>query len=561
MRGKQVFMEGLIAHGVEYIFGNPGTTESPILDALLDYPQLRYIVALHEGVALGAASYYAQTSGKVAVVNVHVAPGLGNSLGMLYNAFKARAPLVVTAGQQDTRLRLRGPVLGHDLVAMAAPLTKWSVQVERADEFALIMHRALKIATDPPAGPVFVALPIDVLEQETDLAPFVPGRLYRAPEPDPAGVQAAAELLRSARRPAIVVGDDAVSAAAEVAALAEQLGAAVWCEGIRAHQVMPTSHPNFRLGLPFDAVAIRAALDGADVVLLVGGPFFEEVWYAPGSPLPPGAAAIQVESAPERLAHNLPVSVGLVSHPRAALAALRAAIERNERNQRNARGESRAFRDAAAQRNAALRALKAQDAQAQRARAAKRWDHAPISVPRLMAEIEAVLPPDAIVVDESITASIELARTVQFERAGDYVGARGGGIGQALPGALGVKLAHPDRPVVALSGDGSAMYSIQALWTAAHHDLAVVFVILNNREYRILKHNMDTYRQRFGAKPDRAYPNMDLVAPDLGFVDLARGMGVEAMRVATPGELRPALEKALGAGRPFLLDVAIEGRA
>jgi benzoylformate decarboxylase len=561
MRGKQVFMEGLIAHGVEYIFGNPGTTESPILDALLDYPQLRYIVALHEGVALGAASYYAQTSGKVAVVNVHVAPGLGNSLGMLYNAFKARAPLVVTAGQQDTRLRLRGPVLGHDLVAMAAPLTKWSVQVERADEFALIMHRALKIATDPPAGPVFVALPIDVLEQETDLAPFVPGRLYRAPEPDPAGVQAAAELLRSARRPAIVVGDDAVSAAAEVAALAEQLGAAVWCEGIRAHQVMPTSHPNFRLGLPFDAVAIRAALDGADVVLLVGGPFFEEVWYAPGSPLPPGAAAIQVESAPERLAHNLPVSVGLVSHPRAALAALRVAIERNDRNQRNARGESRAFRDRAAERNAALRALKAQDAQAQRARAAKRWDHAPISVPRLMVEIEAALPPDAIVVDESITASIEVARTVQFERAGDYVGARGGGIGQALPGALGVKLAQPDRPVVALSGDGSAMYSIQALWTAAHHDLAVVFVILNNREYRILKHNMDTYRQRFGVKPDRAYPNMDLVAPDLGFVDLARGMGVEAMRVATPGELRPALEKALGAGRPFLLDVAIEGRA
>ncbi|MGH7400578.1 MAG: thiamine pyrophosphate-dependent enzyme, partial [Candidatus Rokuibacteriota bacterium] len=216
--------------------------------------------------------------------------------------------------------------------------------------------------------------------------------------------------------------------------------------------------------------------------------------------------------------------------------------------------------DAAARRNDALRTLKSEDAAAQRARAAKRWDHAPIAVPRLMAELEAALPADAIVVDEAITASIDLARTVQFERAGAYAGARGGGIGQALPGALGVKLAHPDRPVVALSGDGSAMYSIQALWTAAHHDLAVVFLILNNREYRILKHNMDTYRQRFGAKPDRGYPNMDLVAPDLGFVDLARGMGVEGMRVAAPGELRPALEKALGAGRPFLLDVAVEGR-
>ena len=552
MRGKQVFMEGLIAHGVEYIFGNPGTTESPILDALLDYPQLRYIVALHEGVALGAASYYAQTTGTPAVVNVHVAPGLGNALGMLYNAFKARAPLVVTAGQQDTRLRLRGPVLGHDLVAMAAPLTKWSVQVERADEFALIMHRALKIATDPPAGPVFVALPIDVLEQETDLAPFAPGALYRAPEPDPAGVRAAAELLRGARRPAIVVGDEAAGATAAVAALAEQLGATVWCEGIRTHQVLPTAHPSFRLGLPFDAAAIRAALGDADVVLLVGGPFFEEVWYASGSPLPPDAVAIQVETAPERLAHNLPVAVGLVSHPRAALAALRAALER---------AADAATREAAARRNDALRALKAQDAQAQRARAARRWDHAPISVPRLMAELEAALPADAIVVDESITASIELARTVQFDGAGDYVGARGGGIGQALPGALGVKLARPDRPVVAVSGDGSAMYSIQALWTAAHHDLAVVFVILNNREYRILKHNMDVFRQRFGAKPERGYPNMDLVAPDLGFVDLARGLGVEGLRVATPGELGPALAKALDARRPFLLDVAIEGRA
>jgi benzoylformate decarboxylase len=551
MRGKQVLMESLIAHGVQYVFGNPGTTESPILDALLDYPQLRYIVALHEGVALGAASYYALTSNTPAAVNIHVAPGLGNALGMLYNALKARSPLVVTAGQQDTRLRLRGPVLGHDLVAMAAPLTKWSVQVERADEFALVVHRALKIATDPPAGPVFVALPIDVLEQETDVEPLPPGRLYRAPEPDPAGIRAAAELLLGSQQPAIVAGDDAAGAATEVAALAERLGAAVWCEGIRMHQALPSGHPSFRLGLPFDTAAIRKALDGVDVVLLVGGPFFEEVWYAPGSPLPAGTKAIHVESSPERLAHNLAVSVGLVADPRAALAALGVAVER---------GASPAFRDAAARRNDGLRALKIQDAEAQRARAAKRWEHAPIAVPRFAAELEAALPPDAIVVDESITASLDLARTVQFERAGDYVGARGGGIGQALPGALGVKLAHPGRPVVAVSGDGSAMYSIQALWTAAHHDLAVAFVILNNREYRILKHNMDTYRQRFGAKPDGGYPNMDLVAPDLGFVDLARGMGVEGARVTTPGELRPALEKALAAGRPFLLDVSIEGR-
>ena len=153
MHGRQVLMETLVGHGVEFLFGNPGTTESPIIDSLEAYPQIRYILTLHEGVALGAASYYAQATGRTGVVNVHVAPGLGNALGMLYDALKAGSPLVVTAGQQDTRLRLRAPLLGHDLVAMAAPLTKWSVQVERADELAAILHRAFKIAHDPPRGP------------------------------------------------------------------------------------------------------------------------------------------------------------------------------------------------------------------------------------------------------------------------------------------------------------------------------------------------------------------------------------------------------------------------
>ncbi len=192
MHGSQILMESLIAQGVSYIFGNPGTTESPIIDSLLDYPQLNYIEALHEGVAVGAASYYAQASGKTGFVNLHVAPGLGNAIGMMYNALKASAPLVVTAGQQDTRMRLRDPLLGHDLAAMAAPVTKWSIQAERADELSLLLHRAFKVANDPPAGPVFVALPIDVLEQESENEPVVPGKLHRAGPAAPAGVAEAA---------------------------------------------------------------------------------------------------------------------------------------------------------------------------------------------------------------------------------------------------------------------------------------------------------------------------------------------------------------------------------
>ena len=553
MRGRQILLESLIAQGVSYIFGNPGTTESPIIDSLLDYPQVSYIEALHEGVAVGAASYYAQASGKTGFVNVHVAPGLGNSIGMMYNALKASAPVVVTAGQQDTRMRLRDPLLGHDLVAMAAPVTKWSVQAERADELSLLLHRAFKVANDPPAGPVFVALPIDVMEQESENEPVAPGTLHRAGPAAPAGVAEAAALLAGAQSPVIVVGDEVArfGAGAEIVALAEALGAAMWTEGIRMHASVPSSHPNFRLALGFDALSIRKALEGADVLLLVGGPFFEEVWFSPGSPFPTGAAVIQVETSSPRLAYNYGVKVGLIGDPKATLAALLVDVNGKA---------SAGYREAAARRNQALKSLKDGDAAAQRARAQKRWDNTPISMPRLMADIASALPADAIVVDEAITAGPDLVRTLSFSKRGDYFGARGGGIGQALPGALGVKVACPDRPVVAISGDGSSMYSIQALWTAAHHDLPIVFVILNNGEYRILKHNMDVYRQRFGAKPDRPYLHMDLGKPRLGFLDLARGLGVSAERITTPGDLTGALSRAIAAKRPHLIEVVIEGK-
>jgi benzoylformate decarboxylase len=553
MHGRQILMETLIAQGVGYIFGNPGTTESPIIDSLLDYPQLNYIEALHEGVAVGAASYYAQASGKTGFVNLHVAPGLGNAIGMMYNALKASAPLVVTAGQQDTRMRLRDPLLGHDLVAMAAPVTKWSVQAERADELSLLLHRAFKMVNDPPAGPVFVALPIDVMEQESENEPVAPGKLHRAGPAAHAGVAEAAALLAGGQSPVIVVGDEVArfGAGAEVVALAEALGAAIWTEGVRMHASVPSNHPNFRLALGFDALSIRKTLDGADAVLLVGGPFFEEVWFSPGSPFPTGAAVIQVEASSQRLAYNHGVKVGLIGDPKATLAALLADVNGKA---------SAGYREAAVRRNQALKSLKDGDAAAQRARAQKRWDNTPISMPRLMADIASALPADAIVVDEAITAGPDLARTLSFSKRGDYFGARGGGIGQALPGALGVKVACPDRPVVAISGDGSSMYSIQALWTAAHHDLPIVFVILNNGEYRILKHNMDVYRQRFGAKPDRPYLHMDLGKPRLGFLDLARGLGVSAERITTPGDLTGALSRAIAAKRPHLIEVVIEGK-
>lgn len=548
MRARQVFMDSLVAHGVERIFGNPGTTESPLLDSLAAYPSIRYVTVLQESIALCAASYYAQACGKTGVVSLHVAPGLGNAIGMLYGALRAGSPLVVTAGQQDTRLRLADPVLGHDLVAMAAPVTKWSVQVERGDEMGPVLRRAFKVAHDGPPGPVFVALPIDVMEQETGIGAGTAGALARAPAPEAGAIAALAAALRAARAPVIVCGDDVARAGATgaVVALAEAIGAPVWCEGLKLHNAFPTAHLNARLGLPLDAASIRKALGEADCVLMLGGPFFEDVWYAPGGPFPAGARLLQIEASPSRLAYNHALDAGLTGDLAVALPALVTALG----------GPT----EGAAARNQMLAALKAREAAAQKVRAEKAWDRVPASMPRVMAEVRAALPADAIVVDETITATIDLARSIDFAGPGDYFGARGGGIGQGLAGALGVQVAQPGRRVVCLSGDGSAMYSIQALWTAAHLGLPIVFVILANGEYRVLKHNIDVYRARFGIASQEPYAHMDLAEPRLGFVEMAQGMGVAGTRVATPDAIAPALAAAFATGRPHLVEIAIEGK-
>ena len=553
MRGCQVFMDSLVLQGVRHIFGNPGTTESSLLDRLIEYPQIAYITALHEGVALSAASFYAQATGRTPVVNLHVAPGLGNALGAMYGALRANSPIVVTAGQQDTRMRLNGPILGHDLAAMAAPLAKWSVQVERADEMAPLLRRAFKVASDAPGGPVFVALPIDVMEQQTSIGALAPDRLWRAAAPDPAGIEEIISLLLACDSPVIVSGDDVARARAheELVALAEAIGAPVWFEGLHHHASFPTAHPNCRQCLPLDAAQTRKALKGADFVLLLGGPFFEYVWFASDSPFPDKAAVVQIEESPQRLAHNHCLRAGVVGGLRASLAALADGI---------AVKAAPAFKGAAERRNAALKALREAENAAYRSRTEKGWNREPISIPRVMAEIRSVLPENAVIVDESITASLDLARAIDFGGPGDYFSGRGGGIGQCLAGALGVKLALPHRPVVAISGDGSAMYSIQALWTAAHHDLAIVFVILANREYRILKHNTDVWRQRFAVQAQHPYQNMDLAQPELGFVEMAAGMGVAGTRIRKAAELAPALRAAIATGRPHLLEVAIEGK-
>ena len=548
MRGRQVFFETLLNHGVDRIFGNPGTTESPLLDSLLDYPQIQYIVHLHEGVATGAANFYAQASGKTAFVNLHVAPGLGNAVGAIYSALKNGSPMVVTAGQQDTRMRLRDPVLGHDLAAIAAPVTKWSVQVERADELGPILQRAFKIANEAPAGPVFVALPIDVMEQETSIPAGKPGHSFTASRPDPAGIAAMAKLIAAAKNPAIVAGDEIARAGADrtLVKLVEKIGATVWFEGLRGRNSFPTDHPAYRGTLAFDAPGVAKQLANNDLVLMVGGPFFEEVWYAPGSPFAPGTKVLQIEPGASRLAYNFALDAGVLADVDAALEALDAAVTVDAA--------------AAKKRSEALKAQREAEGAAQKARVEKAWSRSPTSMARAMAEIRAGAPKDVVIVDETITANLDLFKTFSFSGPGDYYSGRGGGIGQGLAGAIGVAVAQTKRPILCLSGDGSSMYSIQALWTAAHHELPIVFIILANREYRVLKHNIDAYRARFDVKSNKPYMHMDLGGPTMGFVDMAKGMGVAGTYVSKADDIKSAVAAAFKSGKPHLIEVEIEGK-
>jgi benzoylformate decarboxylase len=553
MRGREVFMASLEAHGVTAIFGNPGTTENPVLDSLAEHPGIDYYVALHEGVAVGAASFYAQASGKVGVTNLHVAPGLGNAIGMLYGAFKAGSPMLVTAGQQDTRMRLRDPILGHDLVAMAAPVTKWAVEPNSADELGPILRRAFKIAQEPPAGPVFVALPINVMEQETVVGASTAGLLHNQPAPDPAVVDELARILAASRNPAIVAGDDVAAggACAKLAVLAERLGASVYVESLRARQPLPFNHPNFRGRMPYEGGRIAERLAPHDVVVLIGGRFFEEVWFDDHPWLSPETLVVQVEAAPQRLAYNLPLDFGLIGAVPAVLAALVDALDGAWN------GEVAAC---AASRQAALVAARAGATETLEQQLASHAGASPMSALEACATVARHLPPGAILVDESITAYDDVMRAFALGHGDDYFAGRGGGIGQGIAGALGVAVAYPGRRVVALSGDGSAMYSIQALWTAAHHGLDIVFVILSNHEYRILKHNLDTYRARFGIVTDKPYPHMNLASPALGFVDMARGMGVRARRASSAAALADALVEAHAAGGPWLVEAAVGGK-
>jgi benzoylformate decarboxylase len=549
MSGKRAFLELLKQEGVDIIFGNPGTTELPLMDALAVDNELRYVLGLQEAAVIGMADGYAQASGKLAVVNLHVTPGLGNAMGMLYDAQKAGSAILVTAGQHDMDFSASEPILWADLPPIARPLVKWSGEVHRLADLPRLVHRAAKTALAPPTGPVFLSLPGDILKAEGEVDLLAPTRIAPHLRGDPAAVEEAAAVLAQAKRPLIMAGDAVAhgKAHAELIELAELIGAPVYTEIVPSTASFPASHPLFRGAIARMQAPVRKVLEQYDVLFSVGADLFTLSLPSDIEPMPKGLTLVHLDNDPWEIGKNYPAKVAILGDPKTTLPDITEALRK--RMTGGARGAARERLEAAKQ--AALAEREALKAKA-RAMAAQ----TPIQPLALLDAIGEMLPKDAVVIDEAVSSSVGIRSLIRSDDPQSFYGLRGGGIGWGLPAAIGVKLALPGRPVVALVGDGSAMYTCQALWTAAHDRIAVVFVILNNSSYRILKQRLHAQRG-LAAQVDR-FVGMELLEPAIDYVGLARSLGIAAERAKTVHDTTDLIAQGIKSNAPLLIDVPMD---
>ena len=547
--GHYAILEQFLADGVEYIFGNPGTVEQGLIDALADYPQLKYVLTLQESVALMTADGYARATQKPTVVQIHSAPGLGNAVGAMYQAMRGHAPLVVIGGDAGIKYQALDAQMAADLVAIAEPVTKWSTMVSDASSLLRVLRRAIKIASTAPMGPVYVCLPQDILN-EIALEPVRPTSLPTTRvAPDAETVQAMAELLVKATSPMIYIGDGIAYSGAqeELTKVAELLGAEV--RDVDSGELnMDTTHPLYQgsTGHMFGSSSL-GTLQRGDVNLVCGTYMVPEVFPEVGDIFAPGAKVLHIDLNAYEIAKNHPVDLGVVSDPKMTLTLLAEAILAIGTDPQRLQ---------AIERKQALAAAK--DEQRQQA-LTKDLAAGPLHFSRFMQAFAKQLPTDTIVFDEALTSSPVLTRYLPPRQTGHYFVTRGGSLGVGIPGAIGLKLANPDKTVVGFTGDGGSMYTIQALWTAARYNIDAKFVICNNRSYKLLQLNIEQFWKEESI-PVHSFPlSFDLSYPAIQFSEMARSMGVEAIQIEQPEEIEPAIQKALAHKGPFLLDVVIEG--
>ncbi|MCT9097270.1 thiamine pyrophosphate-binding protein [Haloarchaeobius sp. HME9146] len=557
--GAELFVDALDEYGVEYVFGNPGTTELPVVNAIAD-SELEYILGLHEDVAVGAAAGYASVRRQFAdedegvpagVVNLHVAPGMAHGLGNLYGAYMAGAPLVVTAGNHERHFRHEEPILSGDLVKMTEQFTKWSDEVLSVDTLPSMLRQAFRVACTPPTGPVFLALPLDVMTAETDAAPEPLGTIPNPGRGDPAAIEQAADALAEADNPVLVVGDhvgrhqawsgvDPVEAAVD---LAEAAGARVHGEILGYEVNFPTDHEQWVSHVPPDE-QLAQTLFHTDTLVFAGCSTNTTLWAHDNPLVPEDATIVDLTDQPWQGAKNHPATVvtGDMGHVMAELAAaVRDRVDDETREERLVQVD--AMKQLASQQMNAM----GEDETAEDA----------ISKADLVDAMKSV-DPDAFVMDEGVTSRYALLTRWDFQR-GQIMGNKGGGLGYGLPAAVGAALAERDsddpRTVYGFVGDGSYLYYPNSLYTAARYDLDLTVVVPDNRNYRILKDN--TVSMFGGEESDYEFVGMDFDPP----VDIpknAESHGASGYLVESVSELDDTLAEAAAESGPSVVDVLIE---
>ncbi|MFD1512606.1 thiamine pyrophosphate-binding protein [Halomarina rubra] len=560
--GADLFVDALEQYGVTHLFGNPGTTELAVMEALAD-SSLEYVLGLHEDVAVGAAAGYAQTRRyhshhdesvlPVGVVNLHITPGLAHGLGNLYGSKWTDAPLVLTAGNHELDFRHEEPLLTGDLQAMVKQFTKFDAEVTDVDALPGLLRRAFRIALTPPTGPVFLALPQDVMLEATDSDPEPLGPIPTAGRGDAAQVDAVAEALVEADDPVFVLGDgvarsghEAVSAAVD---LAEATGARVHGEILASEVNFPTGHDQFLSYIPPNE-GFASMLMNTDTLLFVGCSTNTTLLRHENPLVREDATCLHVSDDPTELAKHQHADAAVLGDPSAVLAELAGLVaDRLDDEERDRRLEKvRGTKQSLASTVESMGVDETPEGETRPSKAA------------LVDALRETVP-DAFVVDEGITAKYPLLTRWEMDAEG-MLSNKGGGLGYGLPASIGAAFAERERgeeggdqrEVMGYIGDGSYLYYPNAMYTAARHDLDLTVVIPDNRNYRILKDNTNTI---FGGDDDdHAFVGMDFDPP----VDIpanARSHGAQAGQVERPEELPGAIEEAFSTPGPYVLDVLV----
>ncbi|WP_122091315.1 thiamine pyrophosphate-binding protein [Halalkalicoccus subterraneus] len=555
--GAECFVDALEQYGVEYVFGNPGTTELPVLKALAD-SDLEYILGLHEDIAVGMAGGYASTRRyhahnddsvlPVGVANLHLAPGLAHGLGNLYAARIAGAPVVVTAGNHSTDFRHEEPILSGDLVGMAEEFTKWSAEVLDVKALPSMVRRAFRVALTPPTGPVFLGLPLNTMMAETDAEPERLGEIPTAGRGDRTQIQRATQLLVEAEEPTMIIGDHVArmgrNAVESAVKLAEAAGLRVHGEILSSEVNFPTEHDQWLSYVPPDEKLAGNLMD-VDTLVFAGCSTNTTLVRHENPLVDRETTCIHLGPDAWELGKHQPADAAVLGDPGEVMTELADHVE--ERLDEGIR-VSRIERVADARKSIAsiLNSTGTGDGS----------DDPRASKAELVDQLREAAP-DAYIVDEGVTSKYALLNRWPLEAEG-IISNKGGGLGYGLPAAVGAAIAEDQREtprnVMGFVGDGSYLYYPHAIHTAARHDVNLSVVVVDNRNYRILKDN--TIKLFGGSDADHDYVGMDFEPP----VDIpanAESHGAEGRSVETPADIAPTVEDALAEGGPTVIDVLV----